>query len=191
MAEIILASKSGIRRKMMDGTGLKYEVIVSDADETPDLSKSFGEQLEEIALRKAQKVFEETKDRGERIIVAADQNIVFKDVMYGKPKTIDEARELLHQMKGSKIYAYVGNAIIYADHDKMIKIINNFDIATMYMENVSDEVLEDYLKNNVPLTKCGGISISDASFLHLKYGRMSTAMGMTIEFFENMLSQIS
>lgn len=186
---LILASKSAIRKKMLERAGIPFEIIVSDADETPDLSKSFGEQLKEISMKKAKVVFEATVDRGERIIVAADQNIVFNNVMYGKPKSLDEARKLIKSMEGNNnIYAYVGNSIIYANGNTIIKVINNYDISRMRMDNISDKELEDYLTNQKPLTKCGGISIDDAKFLHLEEGRMSTACGMTIEYLQDLLS---
>lgn len=186
---LILASKSAIRKKMLERSGIPFEIIVSNADETPDLSKSFGEQLKEISMKKAKVVFEATVDRGERIIVAADQNIVFNNVMYGKPKSLDEARKLIKSMEGNNnIYAYVGNSIIYANGNTIIKVINNYDISRMRMDNISDKELEDYLTNQKPLTKCGGISIVDAKFLHLEEGRMSTACGMTIEYLQDLLS---
>ena len=186
---LILASKSEIRKKMLERSGIPFEIIVSNADETPDLSKSFGEQLKEISMKKAKVVFEATVDRGERIIVAADQNIVFNNVMYGKPKSLDEARKLIKSMEGNNnIYAYVGNSIIYANGNTIIKIINNYDISRMRMDNISDKELENYLTNQKPLTKCGGISIVDAKFLHLEEGRMSTACGMTIEYLQDLLS---
>ena len=186
---LILASKSEIRKKMLERSGIPFEIIVSNADETPDLSKSFGEQLKEISMKKAKVVFEATVDRGERIIVAADQNIVFNNVMYGKPKSLVEARKLIKSMEGNNnIYAYVGNSIIYANGNTIIKIINNYDISRMRMDNISDKELENYLTNQKPLTKCGGISIVDAKFLHLEEGRMSTACGMTIEYLQDLLS---
>ena len=80
--EIILASKSAIRKQMLDDIGIPYEVIVSNADETPDLSKSFEDQLADISMRKAKVIFDKTIDRGNRIIVAAEQNIVFNGKMY-------------------------------------------------------------------------------------------------------------
>ena len=58
--EIILASKSAIRKQMLDDIGIPYEVIVSNADETPDLSKSFEDQLADISMRKAKVIFDKT-----------------------------------------------------------------------------------------------------------------------------------
>lgn len=191
MPKIILASKSAIRKKMLEEENIQFEVIVSNADETPDMSKSYEDQLKDISMRKAMKIFSETSSNGKRIIVAADQNIVYKGVMYGKPKTIEDARSLIKTMFGSdEIYAYTGNTVIYADGDKIIKTLNETDISKMKMDIPSDIELEDYLQNGKPLTKCGGILIADTPFLHLVDGKMSTASGMTIEYLQDMLSSL-
>lgn len=191
MVKIILASQSEVRKEMLKRAKIPFEVIVSNADETPNTSKSFEEQLAEIAMRKANVVFEKTVDMGERIIVAADQNIVFRGNMYGKPKSIEDARNLIKSMEGDdKIYAYTGNALIYANGKEIIKKINNYDISRMRMDKISDEKLEDYLANQHPLDRCAGISILYSDFLHLEDGKMSTAYGMTTEYLQELLSSI-
>ena len=191
MIPIILASKSSIRKQMLEKENIPFEVIVSHADETPDLSKSFEERLADISMKKAQVVFEQTIDRGPRIIVDADQNIVFNHVMYGKPKNLEEARGFIQSMQGhNNIYAYVGNALIYANGNQKIQVINNCDIARMRMDILSKEDLENYLANQNPLTKCGGINILDSKFLHLEEGKMSTACGMTMEYLQELLSSL-
>ena len=189
---VILASKSAIRKQQLIDESIPFEIMVSNADETPDTSKSFRNQLAEISMRKAKKVFEETKDRGLRLIVAADQNIVFNNVMYGKPKSIDEARHLLNCMMGSEeVYAYTGNAVILAKKDKVLQCINVTDVARMSVDNISDKELEEYLATGRCLSYCGGISISDAKFIHLKEGRLSTAKGMTLEYAKEMMSNFN
>ena len=191
MIDIILASKSKYRKDMLNKYNLPFEVIVSNADESPDTSKSFKEQLEDISMRKAMKVFFKTISRGKRIIVAADQNIVFNDKMYGKPKSIDDARSLIETMFGSnEIFAYTGNAILLADRNMILKKLNITDISRMRMDIPLKEEFENYLKNGNPLSKCGGILITDTPFLHLEEGKLSTASGMTIEYLEEMLSSI-
>lgn len=191
MIDIILASKSQYRKKMMEEVNIPFKVIVSDADELGDLSQSFEEQLKQISKRKAAIVFVSTIAEPERIIVAADQNIVFEDKMYGKPETIEEARELIKRMRGrDDIYAYTGNTLIHAKKGKILHTINECDISRMSMDNISDEDIEEYLQNYNPLTKCGGINIEEADFLHLVSGKMSTALGMTIEYLQNYLSKL-
>lgn len=189
---VILASQSAVRKQQIIDASIPFEVIVSNADETPDESKTFKNQLAEIAMRKAKAVFEETKDRGLRLIVSADQNIVFDNNMYGKPSSIVEARTLLYRMRGSEeVYAYTGNAVLLAEKDEILQSINITDISRMSCDDISDEEVEEYLAKGKYLSYCGGISITDARFLHLKEGRMSTARGMTLEYAKEMMSNLN
>ncbi len=188
---VILASKSAVRKQQLINEGIPFEVMVSDADETPDESKSFKNQLADISMRKAKKVFEETKHRGLRLIIAGDQNIVFEKVMYGKPKSIEEARKLISRMRGSEdVYAYTGNAVLLVKKDKILQSVNITDTARLRLDDISDEELETYLAKGKFLSYCGGISITDASFVHLKEGRMSTATGMTLEYAKEIMSSL-
>ena len=188
---IILASKSAVRKQQLIDESIPFEVIVSNADETPDESMSFKNQLAEISMRKAKTVFEQTKDRGLRLIIAADQNMVFNGKMYGKPKSIDEARNLLKQMRGSEeVYAYTGNAILLVKKDRILQSINVTDTARLSVDNLSDEEVEDYLKDEKCLSVCGGISLNNCLFVHLKEGRLSTAKGMTLEFAKEMMANL-
>ena len=180
---IILASQSEVRKRQLIEESIPFEIIVSNADETPDESKNFRNQLADISMRKAMKVFDETLDRGLRLIIAADQNIVFEDVMYGKPKTLDEARLLIMKMMGSEeVYAYTGNAVLLAEGEDILQSINVTDVSRMSVDNITDDELEIYLSDGKCLTYCGGISVSNSNFVHLKEGRMSTARGMTLEY---------
>ena len=180
---IILASQSEVRKRQLIEESIPFEIIVSNADETPDESKNFRNQLADISMRKAMKAFDETLDMGLRLIIAADQNIVFEDVMYGKPKTLDEARLLIMKMMGSEeVYAYTGNAVLLAEGEDILQSINVTDVSRMSVDNITDDELEIYLSDGKCLTYCGGISISNSNFVHLKEGRMSTARGMTLEY---------
>lgn len=190
MIKVILASKSEIRKRMLEKLGINFEIFVSDADETADLSKSFEEQLKEISMRKAKIVFEKTKKQDLRLIVAADQNIVFEDKMYGKPQNLDEAKNLIGKMCGSdKIFAYTGNSLILANGANILKTINCCDIARLKMNNITDEELNKYIQESNPLTKCGGITIENCSFINLVEGKLSTALGMTTEYLIEILNE--
>lgn len=188
---VILASKSAVRKQMLIDDSIPFEVVASNADETPDKTKSFKNQLAEISMNKAKEVFEKTKDRGLRLIVAVDQNIVFNNKMYGKPKSIDEARKIISSMMGSEeIYSYTGNAILLAEKDKIFQIVNMTDIARLSVDLISNKDLEEYLEKGQSLSYCGGFSITDANFVHLKEGRMSTAKGMTLEYVKEMMQNL-
>ncbi len=188
---VILASSSKYRKQMMMDAGIPFEVVVSDADETPDEAKSLKDQLAEIAMRKAMVVFEATKKRGRRLIIAADQNIAFENVLYGKQKTVKAARELLCKMRGSdEIYSYTGNAIILADGDKILQTVNLTDTARLVMDDLSDDEIEEFLKLDTWKTVCGAANINNSFFVRLKEGRLSTAQGMTLEYAKELLRDL-
>lgn len=190
---IILASKSSYRKKMLKDTlgSIPFTVISSNADEISDPSASFEKQLNDIALQKANAVLDLTKYRGKRIIIAADQNIVFNNTLHGKPKSTKEAYELLSGMRGSEeIYSHVANVIYLADGNKILKQSVKYDIARMKMDKISEDELISFIEKGTSLNCCGGFNISDASFIHLEEGLMSTAIGMTTKFIKDFISEI-
>jgi hypothetical protein len=60
----------------------------------------------------------------------------------------------------------------------------------MSFDDISDEVLEDWVNNSNCLSWCGGISVVFADFIHLKEGRLSTARGMTLEYAEELMKNL-
>ena len=181
-AEVILASQSGIRKQMLKDQGIPFEVIVSNADETPNMELHTLDRYKDIALRKAMTVFEQTQDRGKRIIVAADFNYIFQGKFYGKPDSIEEAKKFINLTKGTEcLIAVTGNAIICAYKNRIDHIFNEGNLARLSDDSISEETIDEYLSKTDPLKKAGGMNISDAPFLHLEQGNRSTAMGMTVE----------
>ena len=190
MPKVILASGSAQRKALLEEAGITFDIIVSNIDETPVKAFSLPDQMNDISMRKALAVLDMLEKDGDYIIVAADQNIMFSATMYGKPNSIEEARQIIKSMQGSdKIYAYVGNTVLYVSNSIILDHISECDIARLRMDYISDEDLENYLASNYPLTKCAGINILDMPGLHLEEGKLSTARGMTVEFLIEMLSQ--
>ena len=188
---VILASSSAARKQMLSDAGIPFEVCVSEVDETPNKTKSLKDQMTEIAMRKAMAVFEKTRGRGRRLIVAADQNIMFDGELYGKPKNVDDARKLLCKMRGSdEIYSYTGNALLLVDHDKILEIVNLTDTARLVMDDLSDGEIEKFLKNGTWNTVCGAANVNNAFFVRLAEGRLSTAKGMTLEYITEMMKSL-
>ena len=191
MPKVILASSSVQRKKLLEQAGISFEIIVSNADETPVEALSFCNQLKDISMRKALTVMNMLDTNEDYIIVAGDQNILFNGIIYGKPETIDEARKLIKSMQGSQeIYAYTGNTVLHISNSQIITSINECDIARLGMDTISDEDLEQYLRTGTPLSKCGGINILETPSLYLLEGRLSTAKGLTVEYLIDMLSKL-
>lgn len=189
---VILASSSVYRKQQMIDARIPFEVIVSNADETPDDSKSFEDQLAEIAMRKATTVLDATRERGLRLILAADQNTVFDGKMYGKPKSVKEARALVAKMRGrDDIYEYTGNAFLLADGDKILEKVNVTDIARLAIDNISDDELNAYIADGRCMSCCGSLMVDNNPFVHIIEGRKSTAKGITLELADELMKRLA
>ena len=108
MSRVILASGSAIRRQILDGAGLDYEVIAKPVDEAAikDAMLAEGSRLRDIAdaLAEAKAMRVSRVEPG--LVIGADQIMVMKDAagveqLYDKPPTIAAARERLLAMRGT------------------------------------------------------------------------------------------
>lgn len=188
---VILASGSIYRKRQLENAGVPFEVIVSNADETPDSTKTLKDRLAEIAMLKAKTVFEQTKRRGRRLIIAADQNIMFNGKLYSKQKTVEDARNFLRIVRGTnELYSYTGNAFLLAERDVILQSVNVTDTARLTVDCLSDKEIEDFLNLNTWSQVCGGANTNNAPFVHVSEGRVSTANGLTLEYAEELLHSL-
>ncbi len=113
MSRLILASGSAIRREILDGAGLDYEVIVRPVDEAAikDAMLAEGSRLRDIAdaLAEAKAMRVSRQEAG--LVIGADQIMVMDDVLFDKPKDLDEARARLLSMRGKK-HELIGAVVI-------------------------------------------------------------------------------
>ena len=100
-------------------------------------------------------------------------------------------KKLYRSKTDRKLSGICGGVAEYLAVDStIISHISACDIATLRMDYISDEELENYLATENPLSRCAGINISSTPGLHLEKGKMCTARGMTVDYLIDMLSQI-
>ena len=98
--EIILASTSEIRRKILRNAGIELSVVDSELDET-EAKKSIGKILPrnlavELAKLKSQKV---SREHPRALVIGADQVLGFKGSVFNKPASREEAKKQLLQLR--------------------------------------------------------------------------------------------
>lgn len=152
MQKIILASGSANRKMLMDALNIPYEIIPADIDEKAIRDKDLSKRAEKIARAKAEKIAED--HRG--IIIAADSFAVHNGKVYEKPKSIEEAKQMLREESGnenSKLYA----GVCYLDKG------NNIDYSTTVViefstRKFSEEEINEIVNKYPVLTWSGGFS---------------------------------
>ena len=193
MKSIILASKSEVRKKILDENQIKCTVEPSNLDED-EVKKSLINQgavpeliSKNLAELKANKV---SQRRPGEIVLGADSVIDLNGKLISKPKNRKEAINILESLNG-KSHFLISSVCISLD-GKMIW--NYTEKAEMKMKNFSRKELENYLskmsdKNlysyNVYQIEGEGKKL----FSEIK-GNVDTIMGLPINSIKKYLNNI-
>ena len=144
MVEIILASKSKVRKKILDENNINNRVQPSNVDE--DLIKEsllkdkatptvISKNLAEL---KANKVSLKNIDA---LVLGADSVIDLEGQLISKPESREEAFEILKKLNGKK--HNLVSSVCISKNGSMIW--NYSDKATLVMKNFTNQELKDYL----------------------------------------------
>ena len=145
MNNIILASKSRVRKKILEAGGIFCEVIPSNVDEDSvkeALSKEnaspeiISKNLAELKANKVSTKF------SNRLVLGADSVIDLGGKVVSKPVDRKEALEILKSLNG-KSHHLISSACISKDGNM---IWNYTDKATLTMKNMTDKALKNYLR---------------------------------------------
>ena len=145
IAEIILASKSGVRKKILDENKIKCIVKPSNVDEDA-LKKSLLEEKaspliisKNLAELKANKVSQKFVNH---IVLGADSVIDLDGEIISKPENRNEALEILKKLNGKKHYLI--SSVCISKNGSMIW--NFTDKASLTMKKMNEKELTVYLK---------------------------------------------
>jgi len=94
---LILASGSPRRSELLGLLGVPFEVVPSNADETPRPGESPREFVARAALDKGTEVSERVPDA---VVLAADTIVSIDEQILGKPSDIDDAVRMLELLSG-------------------------------------------------------------------------------------------
>lgn len=190
--KIILASKSPRRRELLGMITNNFEVIVSNVEEKVNSELVPSEIVKDLAYQKAEKVFEETKELGDRIVIGSDTIVVKDGKIYGKPKNHDDALQMLNELKNAKHEVYTGIAIL-AEKDG--KITKNIDVSStaVYISDITVEELEDWIATNEAYDKAGGYAVQGkfGVFIEKIEGDYYTVVGLPIRKVYNAINAIT
>ena len=142
--KIILASKSGVRKKILDSFNIDNDVIISNVDEdevkTSLLAEGANPLLISKNLAEIKSVKVSTKNP-DRLVLGADSVISLNNELINKPKSRGEALRILKKLNNSKHYL-ISSACISKNG---AMIWNHTDSSELKMKNFSEDELLSYL----------------------------------------------
>ncbi len=153
MDRIILASQSPRRKQLLEWAEIKFDVIISDADESFSTNLPIEQVPIHIARNKAIAVKEKSKTTS--IIVAADTVVVLDDMIIGKPADRRQAIDILSQLSGKKHLVITGVVILGE------KEISFADTTEVWFHELSLAQIEFYVDKYKPYDKAGAYAIQE------------------------------
>ena len=144
MVEMILASKSKVRKQILDENNIKCRVEPSNVDEDIIKDSLIKEKAtpttisKNLAELKASKV---SLKNTETLVLGADSVIDLEEELISKPGNREEAYEILQKLNGKK-HNLVSSVCICKNGSM---IWNHSDSATLTMKKFTDEELKNYL----------------------------------------------
>jgi septum formation protein len=142
--KIILASKSGVRKSILDKYKIENEVIVSNVDED-EIKKSLlaeGANPLQISKNLAEiKSLQVSNKNPDRLVLGADSVVSLNDKIISKPNSRKEAFEILKKLNNSQHYLI--SSVCVSKNGSMIW--NHSDSSELKMKNLGDSELSKYL----------------------------------------------
>ena len=142
--KLILASKSGVRKEILEKYKISADVIVSgiDEDQTKESLLAEGASPLNISKNLAElKSIKISSQHPDRLVLGADSVISLNNQLINKPKSRDEAFKILKSLNNSKHFL-ISSACISKNGSM---IWNYSDQSELKMKNFKDEELIKYL----------------------------------------------
>ncbi|KAI8049079.1 N-acetylserotonin O-methyltransferase-like protein-like protein [Syncephalis plumigaleata] len=182
---VVLASTSPRRREILSLLGISFDVEPSLFEENLDKSLFAHprDYVMENARCKAAEVFERSyrqlvrdssttatatsKETIPRLIIGADTVVVLDNQILEKPRSREQAVNMLRSLRGREHYVYTGVSFILikeAGYD----VHTFYEETTVVMTDFSDADLEAYVNTGDPMDKAGAYGIQSLASCFIK-----------------------
>jgi septum formation protein len=152
--KLILASASARRAEILRDAGISFSVMSSAVDETPILGEPAHDLVQRLADAKAELVA--ARAVGPAIVIAADTVVLLEGHTLGKPRTTDDARNMLEKLAGHTHSVVTGVTLIRLPDAERRSFVETTQV---HFSQVSPEELTRYLSTEEPFDKAGAYAI--------------------------------
>ena len=151
--KVILASKSPRRKEILENLGVKFDIIVADADETSDI-KDPEELVMTLAERKGRAVRERLGDCKDTLIIASDTLVYADGEFLGKPRDRADAERMIRMLSGNHHCVVSGIYLSYGEREARASASTK-----VFFDSLTDDEIEAYLDTSEPYDKAGAYAI--------------------------------
>jgi septum formation protein len=189
MPQIVLASQSTSRRRLLEGAGITPHVMVSHVDEETEFFNAMSpvDMVIALAVTKAHTVREQVDFPA--IIIGCDSTFDVDGVSFGKPGTPEIAKERALAISGRSGLLHTGHCII--DTAQGREIADRVTTKVTFSKMTNDEI-DDYIASEEPLHVAGGFTLDGfgSPFIPVIEGDYTNVVGLSMPFFRSAMSQL-
>lgn len=141
---LVLASKSAVRKSMLEAAGIPVEIDPAGIDErAAEIAdpKSAGDPAGAALLLAREKAKATASRNPGRLVLGADQTLALGARRFSKPKSIEAVRAQLREMS-NKTHALHSGAAVVKDGDLLFEGVST---AQLTMHALPDKFLDAYL----------------------------------------------
>lgn len=178
MNKIVLASASPRRKELLEQIGLPFSIEVSSIEEV--ITKTVPQEV--VMELSAQKAVDVKKHQPEDVVVIGADTIVVYDhgnggSILGKPKSEEEAFEMLNRLQGNLHQVYTGVTICYGK-----EVMSFYECTKVHVYEMTAEQIRDYIKTGEPMDKAGAYGIQGrfAAFVKGIEGDYNNVVGLPV-----------
>ncbi len=142
--KIILASKSGVRKKILQENDIEFDVEHSQVDEDMAKESLLNEGADPLLISKnlaELKAIKVSKSNADQLILGADSVISLNDKLINKPNTREEALEIIAKLNG-KVH-YLISSVCFVKNGSMVW--NYSDKSELKMKQMDEKQIKSYL----------------------------------------------
>ena len=189
MPQIVLASQSTSRLRLLKDAGISPVVRISHVDEETDFFNSMtpADMVIALAVTKAHTVREQIDFPA--IIIGCDSTFDVDGVSFGKPGSPEIARERALAISGRSGLLHTGHCVI--DTEQGREIVDRVTAKVTFSKMSNDEI-DDYIASEEPLHVAGGFTLDGygSPFIPVIEGDYTNVVGISMPFIRSAMSQL-
>jgi len=175
--DLILASRSPRRQRLLATLGIPFEVRVADIPEVRLPDESPEKMVCRLAVEKATAV---ARNEESALFLGADTAVVLGEELFGKPADDIEARDMLQRLSGRTHVVLTGIALV---HTRTARVRTAVEATEVIFDDLSSREIESYVATGSTMDKAGGYGIQDdrgALFVSGIRGDFYNVMGLPL-----------
>ena len=151
--KLILASQSPRRRELLERMGLtQFEIRPAAGEESASPGLTPAQLVEELSRQKAQETA--LTAGAEDVIIAADTVVAADGRVLGKPRTPEEAREMLRFLSGRTHTVYTGVTVRRGE-----QVLTRHEATDVLFRSLTEQEIDAYVATGEPMDKAGSYGI--------------------------------